>query len=810
MRKPFSQPTSYQLPVLPLRDVVVFPYMVVPLFVGRDKSVAALEAAFARPDNDILIVAQLNARTNEPTQEDLFDVACVGTVKNIMRLPDGTVKVLVEGRRRAKIIKFVEEFNYLCAEVAPWVDEEEPLVTESEVEALRQGVRAAFEGYIKVNRRIPPEILMSVTTIDDAGQLADTITAHVGLKLPERQELLAIASPNQRLRRLTELLSRESDHLATEQPGKKTSAGQGQKGQSAQGDASSEADEFKQELEDLGRQVAEKGLSTEAKDKLERELKKLKMMNPMSAEAGVVRTYMEWVLSLPWSTMSEDKLDVILAKKVLDEDHYGLEKPKERIVEYLAVQQLRGEIGKGPVLCLVGPPGVGKTSLAKSVAKALGRKFVRISLGGVRDEAEIRGHRRTYVGALPGKIIAAIKRAGTSNPVLLLDEVDKMSMDFSGDPASSLLEVLYPEQHNAFVDHYIDLDYDLSKVLFITTANHLPSIPWPLQDRLEILELGGYTEYDKLQIAKNYLVPRQLEETGLGKAADVQITDDAIEVLIRCYTREAGVRSLERQIGGVCRKLGTKHLTTALQEGDAAVRKSYQVNGPAVIELLGPEKYKRNDAERQDRVGVSNGLAVTATGGDLLVVEVALVPGKGKMTVTGKLGDVMKESVEAALTYVRSRAHLMGVHKEFATKIDLHVHFPEGAIPKDGPSAGIAIASALCSALTQIPVRHDVAMTGEITLRGRVLQIGGLKEKMIAAHRAGITKIVVPRENERDLQEIPKQVTDAMEIVFVDHADQVLQNVLRLADPKAFLANPTALTGNDLGIHEGSSAVVTH
>ncbi len=810
MARSFTQPTSVQIPVLPLRDVVVFPYMVVPLFVGRDKSVAALEAAFARPENDILIVAQLNARTNDPVQEDLFEIACVGAVKNIMRLPDGTVKVLVEGRRRARIVRFVDDLPYLCAEVVPHAADDQPEPTPGEAERLRQDVRAAFEGYLKVNRRIPPEILMSVTTIDDPSQLADTISAHVGLKLGERQELLAIAAPYARLQRLGELLAAEAEQLAAETPGGKKPTQQQGKGQAGQAEGGEQSDEFKLELEELAKQIADKPLTDEARDKLERELKKLKMMNPMSAEAGVVRTYLEWVLALPWATHSDDKLDVVAARQVLDDDHYGLDKPKERIVEYLAVQQLRGEVGKGPVLCLVGPPGVGKTSLAKSVAKALGRKFVRISLGGVRDEAEIRGHRRTYVGALPGKIIAALKRAGTSNPVLLLDEIDKMSMDFRGDPAAALLEVLDPEQHHAFVDHYIDLDYDLTKVLFITTANNLPSIPWPLQDRLEILELGGYTEYDKLQIAQHYLVPRQLEETGLAKAADVTMANDAIETLIRCYTREAGVRNLERQIGGVCRKLGTRHLSTALSEGADAPRKTYAVDGELVRALLGPEKYKRNDAEEKDRVGVSNGLAVTATGGDLLLVEVALVPGKGKMTVTGKLGDVMKESVEAALTYVRSRAHLLGLNKEFANKIDLHVHFPEGAIPKDGPSAGIAIASALCSALTQIPVRHDVAMTGEITLRGRVLQIGGLKEKMIAAHRAGVRRIVVPRENERDLQEIPKQVTEALDIVFVDHADQVLQNVLRLDDPKAFLANPTALSRDDLGIHDVVEGVVTH
>ncbi len=793
---------AVELPVLPLRDVVVFPHMVVPLFVGREKSVAALEAAFARPDNDILIVAQVNARTNDPGQADVYDIACVGAVKNIMRLPDGTVKVLVEGRRRAKIEHFVEGHAYLCAAVVPHTEPDSPEPTAGEAESQRQDLRAAFEAYIKVNRRIPPEILMSVTAIDDPGQLTDTIAAHVNLKLPNRQELLALAAPYARMARLKELLEAETETVAAETPSKKQNPGRQQQ---AQGEGNSEADEFKQELEELNKQIADKGLPDEAKDKMEREFKKLKMMNPMSAEAGVVRTYIEWVLSLPWSTTSQDKLDVTEARSVLDADHYGLEKPKERIVEYLAVQQLRGEIGKGPVLCLVGPPGVGKTSLAKSVAKALGRKFVRISLGGVRDEAEIRGHRRTYVGALPGKIIAALKRAGTSNPVLLLDEIDKMSQDFRGDPASALLEVLDPEQHHAFVDHYIDLDYDLSKVLFITTANNLPNIPWPLQDRLEILELGGYTEHDKLQIAKQYLIVRQLEETGLGKAAEVKFNDEAVQTVIRSYTREAGVRNLERQLGAVLRKLGTQHLLA--KEGKQ--KSGYKVTAKQVIELLGPEKFRKNDAEGQDRVGVTNGLAVTATGGDLLLVEVALVPGKGKMTVTGKLGDVMKESVEAAMTYVRSRAHLLGLGRDFSSKIDVHVHFPEGAIPKDGPSAGIAIATALCSAVTQIPARHDVAMTGEITLRGRVLPIGGLKEKIIAAHRSGIKRVIIPRDNERDLPEIPKDVLKDIEIVAVDHADQVLQAALRLDDPKAFLANPTALSRDDLGLHD-TPVATTH
>jgi ATP-dependent Lon protease len=796
-----QQSSVSSLPVLPLRDVVVFPHMVVPLFVGRERSVAALEAAFERPGKELLVVAQKNARTNDPAAEDLFDVGCLAVVVQILRLPDGTVKVLVEGKRRAQVTTLTDAQPFLSADVVLLAGDDDPAITSDILDELRRQTLHAFEAYIKVNKRIAAEILSSVSQIEDASQLADTIAAHVGLRLGERQELLELAGPGLRMRRLIELLERETEQASGEaKPKKARSAGGGQRAEEPTGQA--EADEFKNELDELQKELEGKSLPDEAKQRLEREFKKLKMMNPMSAEAGVVRTYIDWVLSLPWQSYTDDRLDVAEAKAVLDADHYGLDKPKERILEYLAVQQMRGEVGRGPILCLSGPPGVGKTSLVKSIARSLGRKFVRISLGGVRDEAEIRGHRRTYVGALPGKIIHALKRAGTSNPVILLDEIDKMSMDFRGDPSAALLEVLDPEQNEAFVDHYIDLDYDLSKVLFVATANNLPAIPWALQDRLEILELGGYTEHDKLHIAQQYLVKRQLEETGLGKAMEVSFGDDAIATLIRSYTREAGVRSLERQIGAVCRKVGAKMLQ---QQADQRKTK-LKVSGKQVKELLGPETVRKLDAERQDRIGVVNGLAVTSVGGDLLLVEVALVPGKGKLTVTGKLGDVMKESVEAAMSYVRSRAHLLGLAKDFHSRVDLHVHFPEGAIPKDGPSAGIAIATALASALTQIPVRFDVAMTGEITLRGRVMAIGGLKEKLIAAHRAGVTKVLIPRDNERDLEELPKEVKKALEIVAVDHADQVLQNALRLEDPKAFLANPVALTRDELGIHEGLGA----
>ncbi len=800
-----------QLPVLPLRDVVVFPHMAVPLFVGRERSVAALEAAFERVGKDILVVAQVNARTNDPTAPDMFDVGCVATVGQILRLPDGTVKVLVEGRRRARIVRFIDQSPYLSAEVEI-LDAADAAVPESDdLESLRVEARQAFEAYLKVSRRVPPEVLASVAQIEEPGQLADTMAAHVGFKIAERQELLSLAPPVARLKRLVELIRAETETLAAEsrirkrpQPGGGARAGQtpppGDAGQNAD---AAEADEFKNELEELGRQIEDKELPSEARQKLDREFKKLRSMNPMSAEAGVVRTYIDWVLSLPWLHNSDDKLDVAEASDILDADHYGLDKPKQRILEYLAVQQLRGEVGRGPVLCLVGPPGVGKTSLAKSVARAIGRQFVRLSLGGVRDEAEIRGHRRTYVGALPGKIIHALKRAATSNPVILLDEIDKMSMDFRGDPSAALLEVLDPEQNDSFVDHYIDLDYDLSKVLFITTANNLGAIPWALQDRLEIIELGGYTEQDKRHIGRKYLVPRQIAENGLADV-DLQFTDEGLATLIQGYTREAGVRNLERQIGAVCRKVATEHLK------DKADKKAWLIDAVEVKRLLGVERFRNQDSEKADRIGVTNGLAVTSVGGDLLLVEVALVPGKGRMTLTGKLGDVMKESVEAAMSYVRSRAHQLGLGKEFYQKVDLHVHVPEGAIPKDGPSAGIAITTALVSALTQLPVRHDVAMTGEITLRGRVLPIGGLKEKVIAAHRAGIKRVLFPKENERDVEEIPQDVRDSIELIPVEHADQVLRQALRLKDPATFLIEPAGYTRDYLGIFEEVADTVAH
>lgn len=789
--------TREALPVLPLRDVVVFPHMVVPLFVGRRRSVAALEEAFNRPNKDIVLVAQINARTNEPGAEDLYAVGCVGKIGHVLRLPDGTVKVSVEGLRRVHVERIVGDEPFLQAEVAPLDQAEQAAPSDDERKEAIDQLRTAFDGYARVYQRIPAEVASNVASIEDPSQLADTIAAHTGLKVAERQQLLAIAPAHARIIKLLKLLEAETEVANVERKIRKKVGAQ--EGGGPEGGA--EADEFKSELEELKKEIDGKDLPEEALQRLNREFRKVKMMNPMSAEAGVIRTYIDWVLSLPWNDASDDVLDIAKAQGVLDADHYGLKKPKERIIEYLAVQKLTGKVGKGPILCLVGPPGVGKTSLAKSVARATGRKFVRLSLGGVRDEAEIRGHRRTYVGALPGKIIHALKKAGTSNPVILLDEIDKMSQDFRGDPASALLEVLDPEQNTEFVDHYIDLDYDLSKVLFITTANFLNEIPIPLADRLEIIELGGYTELDKLAIAKQYLIPRQLVDNGL-KDLDVKFPDDTLRSLIRDYTREAGVRSLERQIGACCRKVATDHLK------ESKPKKRYRITDTKVQKYLGAARYKRTDKEKSHRMGVVNGLAVTAYGGDLLLAEMTLLPGKGKLSFTGKLGDVMQESVQTAMTYVRSRAHRLGLGKEFYQKVDVHVHFPEGGIPKDGPSAGVAIATGLVSILTEIPVRHDVAMTGEITLRGRVLAIGGLKEKCIAAHRAGIKTVLVPRENERNLEDIPKEVAKDLEIVLVDHVDEALRVALVLDDPAKFLLDSETFPRDYLGIYEDTKPAV--
>jgi len=771
---------SRLVPLLPLRDIIVFPYMVVPLFVGRDKSIAALEEAM-QGDKEILLSAQKKAKTNDPTPDDIFRVGTLGTIIQLLRLPDGTIKVLVEGKQRAKIKRFVPHEQYFLCEVE---DIQEKRDSSVEVEALMRQIQSTFESYVKLNKRIPPEMLMSVSTIDDPARLADTIVAHLSLKLNDKQSILEIDDPVKRLERLYELMQAEIEILLVEKKIRTRVKKQMEKSQKeyylneqmqAIQKELGERDEFKNEIQELEEKISNKRMSKEATLKLKRELKKLKMMSPMSAEATVVRNYIDWVLSLPWFHTTKDKLDMAEAESILDADHYGLKKAKERILEYLAVQHLVQKLN-GPILCFVGPPGVGKTSLAKSIARATGRKYVRMSLGGMRDEAEIRGHRRTYIGALPGKIIQSVKKAGSSNPVFLLDEIDKMSMDFRGDPSSALLEVLDPEQNHTFNDHYLDLDYDLSKVMFIATANNLHGIPIPLQDRMEIIEISGYTEYDKLNIARRYLIPKQREANGIAEL-DAKWTDSAVRTLIHRYTREAGVRSLEREVASVCRKMA-KEVIKFREDGKHDDDIKFRVNASKVQSYLGPPRYRSGQAEETDEVGVTNGLAVTMAGGDLLTTEVSLMPGSGQLKLTGNLAKVMEESAHAALSYVRSKAYQWGLGKNFHKHIDIHIHFPEGAIPKDGPSAGITMATSLVSAITRTPVRKDVAMTGEITLRGRVLPIGGLKEKVLAAHRAGIKLVILPEENKKHIRDIPKTVRNAIKLVTVRHMDEVIPQAL--------------------------------
>ena len=773
-----------QVPLLPLRDIIVFPYMVVPLFVGREKSINALEEAMNN-GKKILLSAQKEAKAHDPSPHDIFEVGTLGTIIQLLRLPDQTVKVLVEGKCRARINRFVPNDKFFLVEadeIAEQVDHTQ------ELEALMRTIKATFESYVKLNKQIPPEMLGTVAAIDDAARLADTIIAHLKLKLADKQELLETMEPQKRLERLYELMQGEIEILQVERKIRTRVKRQMEKTQKeyylneqmhAIQKELGERDEFKNEIEELEERVRNKKMSKEATQRVKKELRKLKMMSPMSAEATVVRNYIDWILSLPWYDETQDRLDIDAAENVLDADHYGLDKPKDRILEYLAVRALVDSM-KGPILCLVGPPGVGKTSLARSMARATGRKFVRLSLGGVRDEAEIRGHRRTYIGALPGKIIQSLKKCGSNNPVFLLDEIDKMSMDFRGDPSSALLEVLDPEQNSTFQDHYLDLDYDLSRIMFITTANTLHQIPIPLRDRMEIIEISGYTEYDKLNIARNYLIGKQMEQNGIVDV-DAHFTDAAVRCLINEYTYEAGVRNLEREIGSVCRKIAREVLRSGKEQ-------SFKVTRKQAVQYLGPPKYRHRVAEEQDEIGLCNGLAVTMFGGSMLTNEVSIMPGKGKLVLTGQLRDVMQESAQAAMSYVRSRAYNLGLASDFAHKIDLHVHFPGDHIPKDGPSAGITMATAIVSALTRIRVRRDVAMTGEISLRGRVLPIGGLKDKCLAAHRGGIKMVIAPDENKKDLRDIPRPVRRALEFVFVKHMDEVLQHALVLDDPDAFLA----------------------
>ncbi|MET0151701.1 MAG: endopeptidase La [Candidatus Binatia bacterium] len=777
-----------RVPLLPLRDIIVFPHMVVPLFVGRQKSIKALEEAMNK-QKFILLAAQKDAKTNDPGEEDIYRVGTLGTVVQLLRLPDGTVKVLVEGKKRARIQHYVDHPEYFLVEVE---ELEEAVPRGTEVEALLRSVSSTFENYVKLNKKIPPEMVMSVAAIDDPSRLSDTIAAHLGVKIEDKQTLLELFDPTERLEKVLGYMRSEIEILEVEKRIRTRVKKQMEKTQKeyylneqmrAIQKELGEKDEFKNEIQELEDKIKEKKLSAEAREKAEKELKKLKMMSPMSAEATVVRNYIDWILSLPWHEYTEDKLDIEEAEKILEEDHYGLEKVKQRILEYLAVQTLVGQI-KGPILCLVGPPGVGKTSLGRSIARSTGRKFVRVSLGGVRDEAEIRGHRRTYIGALPGKIIQSMKKAGSGNPVFLLDEVDKMSTDFRGDPSSALLEVLDPEQNSTFNDHYLDVDYDLSKVMFITTANTLERIPRPLQDRMEIIRIPGYTEIEKLNIAKKYLVRKQREANGLEER-HVEFSDNAILAAIRHYTKEAGVRNLEREIATVCRKVAVEVVKTDRQAQVVVTAKNLQ-------KYLGAPKFRTSKGEEVAKIGVATGLAWTELGGELLAIEVTIMPGKGKLTITGKLGDVMQESAQAAMSYVRSRAGELGLERDFYQKIDIHIHVPEGGIPKDGPSAGITMATAVVSALTRYPVRHDVAMTGEITLRGRVLPIGGLKEKVLAAHRAGIKTILVPLENEKDIPEIPPAIVKSLRLELVEHMDDVLRKALIVPDPENFLRGEAA------------------
>lgn len=776
------------VPLLPLRDIIVFPHMVVPLFVGRQKSIAALEAAM-EGDQSILLAAQKEAKTNDPTESDIHTVGTLGTVVQLLRLPDGTVKVLVEGKHRANVTGFSDEIAYFAVEHEPV---EEAHGDASELEALVRSVNSTFESYVRANKKIPPEMVTTVAAIDEPSRLADTIVSHLGVKLEDKQGLLETFDVGARLEKVLGYMRSEMEILEVEKRIRSRVKKQMEKTQKeyylneqmrAIQKELGEKDEFKNEIQELEDQLAKLDLTEEAREKTEKEIKKLKMMSPMSAEATVVRNYIDWMLALPWGDCTEDRIDIAAAKSVLDEDHYGLEKVKERILEYLAVTKLVGAI-KGPILCLVGPPGVGKTSLGRSIARATEREFVRVSLGGVRDEAEIRGHRRTYIGALPGKIIQSLKKAGKGNPVFLLDEIDKMSTDFRGDPASAMLEVLDPEQNTTFNDHYLDVDYDLSKIMFVTTANSLEQIPRPLQDRMEIIRIAGYTEIEKLNIAKNFLIEKQREVNGLDDT-QISFSDSALLLMIRRYTKESGVRNLEREVAAVCRKVAVK---VAAKE---KMKFPVQVTGRMLEKLLGPPRFRYGLAEEEPLVGVTTGLAWTEMGGELLNTEVTVLPGKGKLTITGSLGDVMQESAQAAMSYVRSRARDLGLPTDFYQHIDLHIHVPEGAIPKDGPSAGVTMATSLVSSLTRFPVRPDLAMTGEITLQGRVLPIGGLKEKMMAAHRAGIKKVLIPAENEKDIKDIPATVLKAIEIQVVEHADAVLDEALIRPEgtPSVFVLN---------------------
>ena len=775
----------YYYPLLPLRDVVVFPNMVVPLFVGRGKSIKALEYAMSH-EKEVFLSAQKDAKVDDPSPKDIYDIGTLGTVLQLLKLPDGTVKALIEGKERGSIENFVDKQDFFMVEVSKLPCKAE---VNLESQAIIRSINSNFEEYAKLNDKISQEIVSTVTSIEDPGRLADTVAGYLTMKGREKQQLLELDDLNRRLELIYEKLVGEIDILRLEQRLRKRVKNQMEKTQKdyylneqmrAIHKEMGTQDSHKAELDELEKKIKRKRLSKEAHVRVKQEFKKLKMMSPMSAEATVVRNYIDWIITIPWREKTKMRLNVEEAETILDEDHYGLEKPKERILEYLAVQCLTKKI-RGPILCLVGPPGVGKTSLAKSVARATGRNFIRLSLGGVRDEAEIRGHRRTYIGALPGKIIQFLKKAKSSNPVFCLDEVDKMSTDFRGDPSAALLEVLDPEQNFAFNDHYLDLDYDLSDIFFITTANNLHSIPLPLQDRMEIIRLPGYTELEKLSIAKQFLIKKQVKENGL-KPENISFTDKAVLNIIRNYTREAGVRNLEREISSICRKVARE----VVIQGEGT---NIPVKAQSIHKYLGVTKYRYGRAEEKDMVGVATGLAWTEFGGELLQTETTIMPGKGNLSLTGKLGEVMQESAKAAISYVRSIARQLRLPDNFYEKIDIHIHVPEGAVPKDGPSAGITIATTIVSALLRKPVKRNLAMTGEITLRGNVLPIGGLKEKILAAHRGLISKVLIPLENKKDIEEIPKRILKKVELVPVNSMDEVLQNALVLENGEKLFAS---------------------
>ncbi len=761
------------IPLLPLRGLLVYPSMVLHLDVGRERSIRALEKAMM-DDNFILLCSQSEMNIEDPEEEDIYKVGTVSKVRQMLKLPNGTIRVLVEGLNRAEIVNFLQTKEYfeVNAKELP-----EPEATDPEIDALTRTLLTQFEHYINLSKKITPETMAAVSDIDEPGRLADVICSHLSLKIKDKQEILETIEIKERLEKLLDILNNEREVLELERKISQRVKKQMEKTQKEYylreqmkaiqkelGDKEGRTGE----IEELREQLQKAELPEKVREKVEKEIDRLEKTPTTSAEGGVIRNYLDWLLGLPWSKQTEDDLDINKAEKILDEDHYGLEKPKERVLEYLAVQQLVKKL-KGPILCLVGPPGVGKTSLARSISRSLGRQFVRISLGGVRDEAEIRGHRRTYVGAMPGRIIQGMKNAGTRNPVFLLDEIDKMSMDFRGDPSSALLEVLDPEQNNTFSDHFIELPFDLSNVMFITTANAVHNIPRPLLDRMEVLYISGYTEIEKMHIASRYLLAKQKKDHGL-EDDQLQLDDQALLKIIREYTREAGVRNLEQQLAAVCRKAVKDIVSSQIGKVELTPEK--------ISEFLGPAKFRYGMMEKEDQIGAVTGLAWTEVGGDTLVIEVTVMPGSGKLTLTGKLGDVMKESAQAAFSYTRSRAEQLKLEADFHEKVDIHIHIPEGAIPKDGPSAGITIATALISALTNIPVSREVAMTGEITLRGRVLPIGGFKEKALAAHRAGIKKVLLPKENEKDLKDIPESVRADLDFVPVAHMDEVLEQAL--------------------------------